>query len=356
VSEPTKDTLPYRSQTEGIGGQLRQEIEDFQVEEIEAYPASGSGEHVFARVEKREMTTPALVREVARRLEISPKDIGVAGLKDKRAVTRQTISLPPPVTPEAVLALEIPGARILSALRHGNKLKTGHLRGNHFQLTIRSLSCPPAEAERRASQVLQLLSRAPGAPNWYGEQRFGRAGDNAEVGKKLVFKTPIEGRRPKGRERRFFISAYQSDLFNRYLAMRMRTGRFDQVLQGDLLQKRESGGMFVCEDPAVDQERLMSGEVCITGPMFGHRMKSPPPGSPAADLESELLRDEGLRLEDFGHLGKLAMGTRRALGVILEGAAASALENALQVRFSLPSGSYATAIMRELCKGSTSNQ
>ena len=129
--------LPYlTADLAGTGGVLRSADEDFVVDEESAYPASGTGDHVFIHIEKRGLTTPMAVGAIARALGINERDIGVAGMKDRRAITRQWISLPPPITPEAALALAIPDVQILAATRHGNKLRTGHVRANRFRLRV----------------------------------------------------------------------------------------------------------------------------------------------------------------------------------------------------------------------------
>jgi tRNA pseudouridine13 synthase len=261
------------------------------------------------------------------------------------------LSLPPPITPEQVMALEIKGASIQSAQRHGNKLRTGHLKGNRFILRVRDLDCPALEAEARCRAILERLAQVPGAANWYGGQRFGRAGDNARVGKSLVTRSRTGGKSPRGRQRRLYISAYQSRLFNDYLEARLADGLYATVLEGEVLQKRESGGMFVSEDAAADQIRFDSGELSLTGPMFGHKMKYPSSESKAALREDSLLAREEIELSSFAHLSKLANGTRRPLSILLEGAECMAMDDDLEIRFTLPSGSYATAIMREIIKG-----
>ena len=164
--------LPYlTSALPGTGGTLRTLDEDFAVDEELPYAPSGAGDHVFARIEKRGMTSPDAARAIARALGVRDRDIGIAGMKDRRAVTRQWLSLPPPVTPEQALALELPAVRILEAVRHGHKLRTGHVRANRFTLRVRG-TVPDAAARARA--ILGALAEPPGAPNWYGEQRFGR--------------------------------------------------------------------------------------------------------------------------------------------------------------------------------------
>ena len=157
----------------GTGGIMKETPEDFLVAEIPLYLPCGEGEHTFAEIEKRGITTFEALRRVAKALDVAERDLGYAGMKDARGVTRQTFSIPR-VAPERVLALELPGIRVLSAVLHKNKLKLGHLRGNRFSLRLREVA---TDAEAKASAVLAVLARR-GVPNYFGEQRFGRRGDN----------------------------------------------------------------------------------------------------------------------------------------------------------------------------------
>lgn len=348
---PMAPTLPFlTADLPGIGGALRSTDDDFAVEEVPAYQPGGEGDHVFVWIEKRGLSTFDAVAALARALDVKPGDVGTAGLKDKRAVTRQFLSLPPPVTPEAALAVELEGLAVLSATRHPNKLRTGHLRGNRFTLRVRELACDADEAAARAGAILARLAASPGCPNWFGAQRFGRSGDNAQAGRRIV-RGEAGKKGPRNRQRRLLVSAYQSELFNDYLRQRMDEGTAGRVLAGDLLQVRASGGIFASGDPDTDQARVDAGELALTGPMFGSKMKAPPEGSEASAREAALLEREGLSPGDFRHLGKIALGTRRALGVLVEAPEARPAEGgAVDLSFTLPSGSYATAVMREVMK------
>src|SRR5947208_1918807 len=109
----------------GIGGRIKQEPEDFDVEEIPAYEPSGTGAFLYLWIEKRGMGAEYFARTIARRLAIPVSEVGTAGLKDRQAVTRQMVSVP--AEAEAQLPqLEGEGLRVLRVSRHGNKLKSGH--------------------------------------------------------------------------------------------------------------------------------------------------------------------------------------------------------------------------------------
>ena len=337
--------LPYLTAAlPGIGGVLRASCEEFFVDEEPAYLPTGTGDHVFVRIEKRGLTTPQAVDRIARALGVSSRDIGVAGMKDRHAVTRQWLSLPPPVTPEAASALVLDDVAILEAKRHGHKLRTGHVRANRFVLRVRDVA---AGAEANARAILDALAAPPGAPNWYGQQRFGRDGDNAERGLAIV-----RGDKPP-RDRklaRLLVSALQSRLFNDWLRARIADGLYAKVIAGDLLHKK-GGGQFVCEDPSVDEPRLLAGELCVTGPMFGDRMRAP--AHEAAEREQRILAAAGLTADTFTSVRALAEGTRRDAAIAVGAPAVRAVEpGVLEVCFSLPGGAYATAVMREVMKSS----
>ena len=350
--------LPYlTTDLPGVGGQLRQTDDDFRVEEILAYEPDGSGDHVFVQIEKVGRTTQQAASDMARALSVRLADVGWAGLKDKRAVTRQTLSFPPPCTPQAVAALDVPGIAVLSATRHRHKLRTGHLRGNRFVLKLRQADVNESDAALRARAILDRLSRPPGSPNWFGAQRFGRDGKNAEIGRALVQggELPTGMKAPRGRARRLYISALQSLLYNEYLRRRIEDGLFDRVIVGDVLQKVSSGGLFVSDQVERDQTRLDGGEVVPTGPMFGHKVKLPPDGSFALERELSILDRHGLAVDAFARVGKLGVGTRRPIAVRLHNAVVEPIdERAIELSFAIPAGSYATAVMREVVKGSVS--
>lgn len=334
--------LPYlTSALPGIGGVLRTVPEDFIVDEIGAYSPAGTGDHVFVRIEKRGLTTAQAVQRIARALGVGERDVGVAGMKDRHAVTRQWLSLPPPVTPEQATALALDDVRVLEAARHGHKLRTGHVRANRFVLRVRGVA---ADAEARAKAILEVLARPPGAPNFYGEQRFGREGDNAARGRELL----AGGKPPRDRKlARLLVSALQSELFNAWLTARMNDGLYARVLAGDVMHKL-GGGMFTCEDAATDEARLAAGELVVTGPMFGDKMRAA--AGDAAAREDAILAAAGLGRDSFASVRAIAEGTRRDASIQVGEPSVTAEGETLEVAFTLPGGAYATTVMREVMK------
>ncbi|HET9624714.1 MAG TPA: tRNA pseudouridine(13) synthase TruD, partial [Kofleriaceae bacterium] len=158
--------LPYlTSDLAGTAGVLRVTDDDFRVDEVLPYAPSGQGDHVFVHLEKRGLTSPAAAQALARALGVRDRDIGIAGMKDRHAVTTQWMSLPPPVTPEQALAVEVANLRVLEAIRHPHKLRTGHVRANRFVLVVRDVVPGGADAAARARAILDALAAAPGAPN-----------------------------------------------------------------------------------------------------------------------------------------------------------------------------------------------
>ncbi len=385
----------------GIGGRLKEQVQDFIVEELPLYAPAGEGEHTFFEIQKTGISTFQAVREIARALGVPPRRIGYAGLKDAQAITRQTLSVEG-VPPSAVLALDLPAIQILWAERHRNKLKIGHLRGNRFTIRVRGVDESALEASRAIMDVL----RRRGVPNRYGEQRFGQRGDSADLGRAVVRRDPEDfikrflGRphpneSEQAQEARtrfeagqwaaalaiwpanmaderhalealihsggdyglaynavpkrlkiFLLSAYQSLLFNRVLDARLQT--LDRVFVGDLAMKHPGRSIFRVEDATREQPRADRFEISPTGPLFGYRMMQAE--GRQGELEREILAQEGLTLEDFRVGGGIkARGERRALRFPIHEPEIW-FDEGLMFRFWLPRGCYATTVMAEIIK------
>ena len=337
----------------GLGGRIKSVPEDFEVEEIPAYEPSGSGEFLFLWLEKRDMGAEYFTRQIARRLDIPVGEVGTAGMKDRRAVARQMVSVPIGVE-DRLSQLEGDGIRILRVGKHGNKLRPGHLHGNRFHIIVRDLngskplgesSSPAGSADSVLPQILEKI-RTLGLPNYYGPQRFGRDAETLQLGLAMM-----RGEKAKVRSpflRKLALSAVQSALFNHYLAKRWLDGHLHKVLPGDVMAKVPFGGMFVAQNVEEEQKRLETREIVSAGPIFGR--KTFPAAATAAEREAGILAEFGLTPANLAGFGKLLQGTRRHNLVFLNDLSADVVDGNLQLIFSLPAGSYATVLLREILK------
>ena len=350
MSRPSFDPLAppplLTADLPGIGGRIKTQPEDFEVEEVPAYQPCGTGDHLFLWVEKRDMGAEFFVRQVARRLDVPVSEVGTAGLKDRHAVTRQMVSVPAHTEPR-LSQLEGDGIRLLNASRHGNKLRPGHLHGNRFRILVRDVR---ADAASHLPALIERLKR-DGLANFYGEQRFGREGETVLLGLSLLRQQPPPGGRTSGRNpflRKLALSAAQSALFNHNLACRMAEGVLRRVLAGDVMARWPFGGLFVAEDTGREQPRLDAREIVPAGPMFGRKMFRA--AAEAAAREEAVLCDGGVPPQSFAAFGKLLAGTRRHDLIYVDDLAATVEPEGVRVSFTLPAGSYATVLLREICK------
>ncbi len=389
-----------------VRGEYKQRPEDFRVEEVPAYETSNEGEHVFFEIEKRGLSTHEALERMARALGVAPRAFGIAGLKDAQGVTRQHISVQG-FEPAAIEALALRDMRVLWARKHRNKLRIGHLRGNRFVIRLRNVDVQALDAAR--ASLDELVRR--GVPNYFGEQRFGMRGDTWRVGRALLLGDLGEavawiagrpgphdtGRVRRARElfeagefehaaeawpggfrtcirlcrsmaksagnpkralyvldrslQRFYTSAYQSWLFNQVVAARI--DELDRVLEGDLAWLHRNGAVFLVKDLAVDAPRASALEISASGPLFGRRMSRPI--GRALELELAVLAGAGHSEEAFARPGPLQwQGARRPLRFPLAEAGVTAGDDEhgafFELRFVLPPGCYATAVLREMLK------
>ncbi|HEU4579949.1 MAG TPA: tRNA pseudouridine(13) synthase TruD [Polyangiaceae bacterium] len=326
-----------------LGGRVGPDPEDFVVDEQPLYTASGQGDHWYVRLAKRERTTADLERAVADAAQVPEREVGYAGLKDKHAVTTQWLSVPVPHSvPPAEWQLAEP-YRVLEITRHANKLRIGHLEGNRFRIRVVGLG-PGARA---AAPALCERIRQQGIGNYFGPQRFGLDQRNLETALSLLARRRLGPR--AGQRGKFLASVIQSELFNRYLIARSELGR-DRLLAGEVVRLQGSRAVFVIEDVEREAPRLAAGDIHLTGPIAGPKMKQPQ-GRPL-ELEREAAASVGLDEAGLRELGRSAPGTRRDL--LLRPASLSwhfeeaGGEQALIVEFGLPAGAYASLVIRAL--------
>lgn len=323
-----------------IGGRIGAEPEDFRVDEVPAYAASGKGDHQYLRVQKRLLTTPDLAKRIARAAGVNERDVGHAGMKDKHAVTTQWLSVfsKTAFTTETDLG---PGVQILEVSRHENKLRTGHLIGNRFTLTLVGVT----EGAFDRAEAIAARLRTDGLPNYFGVQRFGHGGRNLTNAISWL----ARGGRSRNRfDQKLFPSVVQSEIFNRYLSARVALGA-RRLLAGEVVRLEGAGAVFRVEDLAAEQPRLERGDVHLTGPMIGPKMRAA--SDEALALEQRIVSELGLTEQMLGVLGREAPGVRRDLLAPLDlkiEAVVDRAEPALRLSFTLPAGGYATEVLRQL--------
>jgi tRNA pseudouridine13 synthase len=385
----------------GTGGSIKVSPEDFLVEEIPLYLPCGAGEHLYLFIEKRGITTLGLVKKLARATGLLERDIGYAGLKDARGLTRQWISLPAATIDLKTLATD-DSWNIISAEKHRNKLRLGHLSGNRFRIRIRGTV---SQAFARAETILADLGNK-GVPNSFGAQRFGVMGNSHHIGRAILkgdfqkaaqeiigrpesIQDPIwrngvekfiQGDLPGAlagfpqrlrderrlieailkekpirkavlelprRLLRLYVSAAQSELFDRIVESRIAD--LGTLWEGDLAVKHSNGAFFLVSDPGKEQPRSDLLEISPSGPLFGYKLNLAQ--GHAGEMEEAILREEELELEDFRLGGGLKMeGSRRPLRVPLTEKKLEADGEDLIVSFALPAGSYATNVTDEITK------
>ena len=326
-----------------FAGLMKQSPEDFIVEEIPAYEPCGHGNHVYLWIEKRGVSAEQLLTRLAKVLGISRQDIGMAGMKDRQAVTRQFVSVPT-LDEERLESFNSQEMRILASKRHSHKLRTGHLRGNRFCVFVRDV---PNKAFALATSVKDRLL-VDGFPNYFGNQRFGRERDTLETGLNLLRGKLLPSELSRSRRKfilRLALSSVQAALFNHMLAERIEDGLTHRVVPGDVMQRRRSKACFLASDVGAEQQRFENRETVVCGPMFGPKMKTA--AGKIADREANILRQFDLHLDDFKRFKKLTCGTRRAYLVWPEDLTLESEPDGVRFRFDLPSGTYATTMLRE---------
>ncbi|MBC7990259.1 MAG: tRNA pseudouridine(13) synthase TruD [Luteimonas sp.] len=322
-----------------LSGTIRTSPEDFVVEEIDGFAPSGSGEHLLLTIEKRGMTTAFATKRIAQWAGVPELAIGYAGLKDRHALTRQRFSvhLPKRVAPD-LAALQADDLRVLHSAWHAKKLPRGALAGNRFELVLREV-----EGGRDAIGMRLQAIRARGVPNYFGEQRFGRDGDN--VANALAM---FAGRRMRREQRTHLLSAARSQLFNQVLAARARDGSWDTGLDGEVWMLDGSRSVFGPEPwSQVLAQRLADFDIHPSGPLWG-RGELRTTGAARA-LEEAALADVRANKLRAGLEAAGLEQERRSLRLRVPDLQPTWLEDGvLQLRFTLQPGTYATTVLAEL--------
>ena len=294
-----------------VEGVIRSCPDDFIVDERAGFEPSHDGEHLLLRVEKRGLNTQAVAVDLARFYGVPPGDVSFAGMKDRHAVTRQWFSV---LTPSDAMPEAASGWRVVESARHRRKLRRGELVANAFRIRVRGLRGPVHEIPERIATLRQA-----GAPNYFGEQRFGRDAANVARARAWVCHRPHPAVPPF--QKGLHLSTARALLFNAVLARRVEAGNWNSLIDGDV---------------PID--------ALPTGPLWG-RGRAPASGA-ALDIETNALVPHREWLDPLEHLG--LRQERRGLVLRPLELEASIEGSTLELRFELPPGHYATALLREL--------
>ena len=321
-------------------GRIRAEPEDFLVEEVLGFEADGAGSHALLVVEKRGANTGWVAAQLARHAGAAVRDVGFSGHKDRHAVTRQSFTLPLPLQSDVAQCMEWRGEgyAVLAATRHGRKLRPGSHRANRFELRVRD-----TQGDRAGIEACLQRIAAEGVPNYFGPQRFGREGSNLA----RALEWAAGGSAPRDRAQRgFLLSAARSHLFNAVLAERVASGTWNRCLPGEAVMLDGKRSFFLAaEIDAVLEDRLRQMDVHPSGPLPG-RGESPATGLARQVEESALASHQALvallAAERIDHERRSLRLPVREFDWAFEGDAA------LVLRFTLPRGTFATAVLHEL--------
>ena len=335
---------------------------DFVVNEIPLYPFSGDGEHLILHIRKRDLTTWQMLKELSSFIGIKQREFGYAGLKDKDGMTTQYISLPKTYE-KKVENFSHPKIKIIESTYHNNKIKIGHLKGNRFFIRLKKVN--PTNA-KKLENVVKTIKRS-GFPNYFGYQRFGKDGDNFDYAKKIL---TGEIKAKDKKMKKFFISAYQSHLFNLWLAKRVEISKlfasfnvdeldqvfnfpkefiklihkqehFFKMLPGDLCHHYPYGKIFLCEDLEEESKRFLNKDITITGLLAGKKAKNAT--AIAGNFEKDITKEAEEFLDQMNGARRFAWIWADDLEVKIRPEEAWA-----ELSFSLPKGSYATVLLEEI--------
>ncbi|MFB1033736.1 MAG: tRNA pseudouridine(13) synthase TruD [Sinobacterium sp.] len=324
-----------------ISGQLKSYAEDFKVTEILGYEPIGEGEHIYLWVRKTGLNTAYLAEQIAKFTRLPLRAVTYAGRKDKHAQTEQWFSVHLPGKGEFDWTqFNEPGAEVLKSIRHNKKLRTGVLKGNRFNIILRQLSSTSG-IDERLQQIIQS-----GVPNYYGAQRFGNTLHDPRGGNLMLADKMINGEAIRNRNKRSMaISALRSWLFNEVLHSRLRNGYLNNPLSGDVMQLAGSNSFFCARhiDNSIIQ-RIQQRDIYLSAPLWGKGHLASE--YDALQFEHDLVQQHLTIAQTLENLG--LNQERRAINLFPHDLEWSWTNDTLNLIFSLPAGTFATSVLREL--------
>ena len=332
--------------TPEVSAVLRQSPQDFQVFEQLGFEPSGEGEHAFLHLEKITLNSMDLMERIARLSNVPGRDIGMSGLKDRNAITRQWFSVRMAGKPEPDWQLlEQPGdVKVLQVSRHSRKLKRGVHRANRFLLSLRDVRGDRTELLERLERV-----KVQGAPNYFAEQRFGRSGSTLIQARQWM---ASGGRKISRSKRSLYLSALRASIFNTLLAERVKNSNWNKVISGDVCILHGTRSLFACElaDQEI-QDRAMRCDVHPGLPLWGKGQQTA--SDAVVEGQMAVLADrsncpDGPEMCTFLERMALELSYRSTRVLPDDFSWQFCDDDVLQLEFALPPGSYATAVLAEL--------
>lgn len=323
-----------------LSANLKTQEDDFIVDEVMPVILSGEGEHCWLNITKKGSNTDYVATLLAKFCHLKSGAVSYAGLKDRNAVTTQWFSVHLPGKEEPDWQnCEHEEFVINQVSRHSRKLKRGALSANKFEIRLRNLKGSQANWDKR----LHLISEQ-GVPNYFGLQRFGHQMNNLNRALDLVSNNKL--RRMKPHKRGIYLSAMRSWIFNQIVSYRIENSIFNQPLEGDVFMLADSQACFVESLSDLIEQRFLNKEIHITAAMWGRG--SSMAGNQVRELEQKIADDFSGFAEALEKAGlKQERRSMRLLPVNMDWQ--FEVDNSLVVSFELTKGSYATAVLRELC-------
>ena len=324
-----------------IVGQFKTSAIDFQVKEILGYEPVGEGEHIYLWVRKTGLNTAYLAEQIAKFTQLPLRAVTYAGRKDKHAQTEQWFSVHLPGKGEFDWTqFHEPGAEVLKSIRHNKKLRTGVLKGNQFNITLRQLSSTSG-IDERLEQIKQN-----GVPNYFGSQRFGNTLHDPRGGNLVLADKMINGEVIRNRNKRSMaISALRSWFFNEILNSRLQNDCLNKPLPGDVMQLSGSNSFFCAQQ--IDNSislRIKQRDIYLTAPLWG--MGQLASQFEVLQFEQNLAQRHLTVTQTLENLG--LKQERRAMNLFPNDLEWSWAEDTLNLSFALPAGTFATSVLREL--------
>ena len=326
-------------------GQIRSKTTDFKVEEKLGFELSGSGEHVFLKIEKQGETTDDVAKRLAVWAKVRKRDIGFAGLKDKSAVAVQwfSVHLPGKDAPDWN-TIESDSIRPIEFGRHSRKLRRGALSSNSFDIIVRHLV---GTDRQQIDNRLKAISRQ-GVPNYFGPQRFGFLEQNIEKAENLFRGTlQIKDRYRRG----LYLSAARAHVFNQLLSERVAQNNWNRAIPGDTFVLEGSRAFF--KPDIINEEilrRIQIMDIHPSGALWGKGEQMVT--DDALAIEQNIVRKYSTHCAGLRAFG-LDMD-RRSLRLNVAALQWELMgETSLNLRFTLSPGAYATSVLRELVHFST---